>query len=112
MPARAVEQQHGVGALGDMEGDLVDVELHHVGVGEGQRQRSADAPRRADRPKEIGALIALVGGLAGSRPLARPLPDDAVLLADAGLILEPDLDGLAPGYMADVGRERAREVFL
>jgi hypothetical protein len=69
--------------------------LHGLGVGEGQRQRGADAARRADRAEQIGVLVALVGGLARPRAAPRPLPDQAVLLADPSLVLEPDLDGLA-----------------
>jgi len=101
-----------VGTLGDVAGDLVDVELHCLGIGEGQRQASADAPGRADRPEEIGTLVALVRRLARPRAAPGPLPDEAILLADAGFVLEPDLDGLAAGYPADMGFERAREVFL
>jgi hypothetical protein len=36
VPAGAVEQQNGVSALGDDEGDLVQVELHGLGIGVGQ----------------------------------------------------------------------------
>jgi hypothetical protein len=38
------------------------------------------------------------------------LPDKAVLLAYAGLVLEPDLDLLLARHAREVGRERAREV--
>lgn len=112
MPAGPVQQQHSVGALGDSEGNLVDVELHGLGIGEGQRQAGTDAPGRADGAEQIGAFVALVGGL--DRPCAAsgPLPNQAVLLADAGLVLEPDLDRLSTGYAADMSFERAREVFL
>jgi hypothetical protein len=88
------------------------VELHRLGVGEGQRQSGADAPGRAHRAEEPGALVALVRRLARPRAASCPLPDQAVLPADAGFVLEPDLDGLAAGYPADMGFERAREVFL
>jgi hypothetical protein len=99
-------------ALGDVERYLFDVELHHLGIGEGQRQSRADASGRADRAEEIGVLVALVGGLDGPRSLARPLPDEAVLLADPRFVLEPDLDPALARYALEVGRERAREVFL
>jgi hypothetical protein len=38
------------------------------------------------------------------------LAHEAVLLADAGLVLEPDLDGLAPGHVGKMGAQRRREV--
>jgi hypothetical protein len=40
------------------------------------------------------------------------LPHDPVLLADAGFVLEPDLDRLAAREVGDVGSERTWEVFL
>ena len=97
-------------AFGDGAGDLVEVQLHRLSVGEGQGQRCASAAGRADRTKQIGAFIALVGGLARPRSAPRPLPDDAVLLADAGLILEPDLDGLALRDAGEVGAQGDGEV--
>ena len=93
-------------------GDLVEVELHGFGVGERQREGRTYAARWADRAKQIGALVALVGRLAGARSAARPLPHDPVLLTDAGLVLEPDLDGLARREIDQVGLQRGREVFL
>jgi hypothetical protein len=129
VPARTVEQQHGMGALGDVERYLVDVELHRLGVGPRQREACADASLRADRAEEIRAFVALVGGLAGPRSPARPLPQDTDLLADllADPRLVPRLRGgklwnqISMGlrramwptrYVADMGFERAREVFL
>jgi hypothetical protein len=44
------------------------MELHHVGVGVGQRQGRSDAASRADRAEQIGVIIALVGGLFGGVP--------------------------------------------
>src|SRR5918994_6132590 len=64
------------------------------------------------RMRQVGALVALVGRLAGPRSAPRPLPHEAVLLADAGLVLEPDLDGLAGREVSDVGLQRGRAVFL
>ena len=112
VPPGAIQQQDGVGVLGDMKGDLIDVHLHRRGVGDGQRERRADASGRADRAEQIGALVALIGRLARPRAALGPLADDAVLLADAGFILEPDLDRLALGYPREMGRKRAGEVFL
>ena len=49
VPAGAVEQQHGMGSPFHGAGDLVEVELHGLGVSEGQRQGGARAAGRADR---------------------------------------------------------------
>src|SRR5687768_15062027 len=67
--------------------NLVEVELHRFRIGEGQRQRGAGAAGRADRAEQVGALVALVGWLTRPRPAPGPLPHEAVLLADAGLVL-------------------------
>lgn len=86
MPTGSVEEQDGVGAPFDGAGDLVEVKLHGVGVGEGQRQGGARAAGGADRAEQVGALVALVGGLAGPRSASRPLPHETVLLPDPCLV--------------------------
>jgi hypothetical protein len=58
-----------------------------IGVGMRKRQGGPDAASRTDRAEQIGVVIALVGGLPGSRSAPGPLPNLAVLLADAGLVL-------------------------
>src|SRR5829696_5802999 len=87
VPAGAVEEQHGVGAAPNHARDLVEVELHGLAVGIGHGERGAGCARRADGAEQIGALVALVGGLARARAAPRPLPHEAVLLADAGFVL-------------------------
>src|SRR5215207_2418354 len=94
VPAGAVEEEHGVGAAPDHARDLLEVELHGLAVGIGHGEGRAGCARRADGAEQVGALVALVGGLARARAAPRPLAHEAVLLADAGLVLEPDLDGL------------------
>jgi hypothetical protein len=112
VPTGPVEQQDGVSAFGDGAGDLVEVKLHRLRVGEGQRQRCARAASRTDCAEQIGALVALVGGLARPRSASRPLPHEAVLLADPGLVLEPDLDRLSLGDAGQVSAQGGGEVFL
>ncbi len=96
----------------DVARDLVEVELHHVGVGIRQRKRRADAAGRADRAEQISVVIALVGGLPWPRSAPGPLPNLAVLLADAGLVLKPDFDRRRLRQSFEMGLQRAREVFL
>jgi hypothetical protein len=88
------------------------MELHRLGVGMGQGERRADAAGWANRSEQIGVFVALVGGLARSRAASRPLPDLAVLLADAGFVLEPDFDRRLFWQTIEMGVQRAREVFL
>ena len=101
-----------MGALGDVARDFVEVELYRRGVGIGQGERGADAAGRTDGAEQIGVVIALVGRL--SRPCSAPGPlsDLAVLLADTGLVLEPDLDRRRVQQAGEMNAQRAREVFL
>ena len=112
VPAGSVEEQDGVSTAFNGAGDLVEVELHGVRVGEGERQGSAGTAGRADGAEQVGALVALVGGLTRAGPAPRPLPHEAVLLADAGLILEPDLDRFVPGQMGQMRPQGRGPVFL
>ena len=51
-------------SLGDVAGDFVEMELHRLGVGEGERKRRPDASGGTNGAEEIGALITLIGSLA------------------------------------------------
>jgi hypothetical protein len=112
VPPGAVEDEGGMGALGDLAADLVEMGLHGAGVGIWHGQARPDAARRADDPEQIGALVALIRRLTGSGATPGPLADDAVLLANTSLVLEPDLDRLVLGQMAQMGVQCRFEVFL
>ena len=112
VPTGAVHKDDGVRPGRDVAADFLEMHLHGGGVGPGQHEGRARAAPGTDGAEEIGVLVALIGGQARSASLLRPKPDAAVLLAEPGLILEPDLDARVLGQMAYVGRERAREVFL
>ena len=73
----------------------------------GHDQGRPGAAGRTDRPEQVSAFVALVGRLARPRTASRPDPHEAVLLAKAHLVLEPDLDGFVradPGEMGVQGR--------
>jgi hypothetical protein len=112
VPTSAIEQQDGVGALRDGLADLVEVKLHGLGVGIGHGERGADTARWADGAKQIGVLITLVGWLTRSGSPLGPLANQAVLLSDARLVLEPNFDRLARGNVREMRLQRRREVFL
>jgi hypothetical protein len=112
MPPGAIQKQHGVRALGDGARDFVEVKLHHVGVGVGQREGRSDAAGGTDRAEQIGVVVTLVGGLPWPRSASGPLPNLAVLLADPGLVLKPYLDRRRLGQPIEMSLQRAREVFL
>ena len=78
----------------------------------GERERRALSPGRTDRAEEIGVFVALISGLTRTRSPPSPLTDQAILLADAGLILEPDFDGRSRRQMSQMRLQRRGEVFL
>ena len=101
-----------MGAVRDTARDFVEVKLHHVGVRIGQRKGRADAAGGADRAEEVGVVIALVGGLPGSRSTPGPVSNLAIFLADPGLVLKPYLDRRRLRQAFEMSFQRAREIFL
>ena len=96
----------------DLGGDLLEVPLHGPGVASRQHQGGPGAACRADGAEDVDRLGALVVRGAGPGPATRPAPGDLVLLADPGLVLEPDLYGRAGRELIADLRRRVREVFL
>ncbi len=90
-----------MGAWRDLPGDLLEVSLHGMSVGERHGQRRSFTAGRADGAKEVEALVALVLGLARSRALSGPLAHNAVLLAQSHLVLPPEFDRLISWHVAD-----------
>ncbi len=86
-----IEQEHGVLAGADQFANLEQVGVHHGGVAERQDQGRALALLRADGVEGVDRGIALVLGRGGPGLVASLTADDAVLLADAGALGEPDL---------------------
>jgi hypothetical protein len=85
VPPGTVEQENGLVALCDGRGDLVEMSMHGPSIGKGHYEICATAARQAHRSEQVGALIALTGGLECPSVASRPLPDEAVLRADPGL---------------------------
>jgi hypothetical protein len=112
VPAGAVEHDHGVRARGDAAADLGQVQAGGLGVGVGQHEGGADGPLGADRAEQVGPGVAAVARSAGPGAAARPDPGQGALLADAGLVLEPDLDRSATGVLGQRRRDQIGEAFL
>ena len=112
MPTGAVEQQYGVGSLGHVARDFFEMALHRLGIGEGHRKGGADASSGTNGAEEIGAVVTLIGRLTRPRSAPGPLEHEAVLLADAGFVLKPDLDWRRRRQTVEMSAQREREVFL
>lgn len=96
----------------DISADLRDVTLHGFGVGDGESKCCSDTAGWADCTEQIGAVIALIGRLPGSRAAPCPLPHLPVLLTDPRFVLEPDLDGRCLGQIGEMRFQRGGKVFL
>ena len=112
VPARAVEDEHGMGARRDGKGDLGEVGVHRGGVGEGHDEPRRHAARRADRAEDVGPLVAGVARRPRPGAALRPDPGERALLADPRLVLEPDLERLATGRLGQRRGYRLGEAFL
>ena len=74
----------------DHLGDLLEVQVHRLGVASGQDQGRALALLGADCAEDVGGCGALVAGRAGTGAAFRPPAGDLVLLANTSIGLEPD----------------------
>jgi hypothetical protein len=96
----------------DGSGDFRQVKRHGLGVAARQHQGRALALFGADGAEDVGRAGALIARRA--RPGAAPGPPagDLVLLADARLVLEPNLYALALRLLGGDLRPLGGEVFL
>ena len=111
VPSGLVEHEDRVRAGCHHGGDLGEVQAHRLRAAARQHEACALALRRTDGSEDVGRGGALVVGGRRPGPAPRPPPSDLVLLADARLVLEPDLYRLAAGPGLDT-RHDFGEVFL
>ena len=92
-----------MGARRDGFGDLGEMQVHRLGIAEGQDQSRALALFRADGTKDIGRCGSLIPRSARASAAFGPPAGDLVFLADTSLVLEPNF------YLADIDRFFARD---
>jgi len=113
MPACLIDQKHGVGARRDDFGDLGEMQVHRLGIAGGHDQGGTLALFWADGTEDIGRGGTLIAGSAGAGAALGPATCDLVLLADARLVLEPNLYGFDVDRLFACDFIQARgEVFL
>src|SRR5271156_5107571 len=100
----------GTGCYG--AGDFHQMKRHGRRRAAWQHQGGSLAQGRTDGAEDVGRPGALVMRCARPRATARPAASDLVLLSDPGLVLEPDLYGLACGLARRDLRQARGEVFL
>ena len=113
MPSGLIDEEDGVSSWCDRLGDFRQMQVHGLGIAGGQDQGRALALFRADGTEDVGRSGALITRSARTSATLRPPASNLVLLANARLILEPNL------YCPDVDRlfardcvQTRREVFL
>jgi len=113
VPARLVHQQRAVPARRHSCCDLDQVQAHRLSVAPGQDQPGAGARLGADRAEDVGRCRALILWCRWPGAAFGPAPGELVLLADPGLIGEPDLYALAAKTLRAPDRVQTRgETFL
>lgn len=101
-----------MGVAGNLAADLHQVHLHGLGIGIGQDKRGTLAPCRANGPEYVGIGVTLISGLSWPCTASRPQACPAILLADTGFILPPDLDWLIGRQFGQMRLQGSIEVFL
>ena len=113
VPPGLIEQQHGMLAGADHLADLGEMQAHRRGVAQWQDQSCALALLGADGAEDVDRRIALILRRRGPGSAPCPAAGDAVLLADTGLVGEPDLYAVeTEALLARDARQRGGEVFL
>jgi len=110
VPAGLIHKQHGVGSRLDVKRDLLQMQLHRLGVAKWQNETGRLAERGADGAEDIGRGGSLILQGKWPRSACGPTSRDLVLLTDAGFVLEPQFKRLAGGG-CDI-REDVGDFFL
>ena len=113
MPTGLVEHEEGVASRRNAFGDLLQMQLHRLGVALGQDEADRLAFLGADRAEDVGRGGAQVARSRRPRSALRPAAGDLVLLSDARLVGEPDFYGVgADALFARDFLQARREAFL
>ena len=113
VPASLIDQEDGMGSGRNRFGDLCKMQVHRLAVAGRQDQGRALALLGADRAEDVGGSGTLVARRTGAGAALRPAASDFVLLADAGLVGEPDFYRVAVKRLLARNCLQARgEVFL
>lgn len=90
VPTGLVEQKRCMACGSNVSGNCGQVQVHRCGVAPGQDQSDSLALARADSAKDVGGGGPLVARRRWSGAASCPTTGDLVLLADPGLVTEPD----------------------
>ena len=112
VPSGLIEQDDGVRAGRDVEGDLLEMHAHGLAVAPRHDDPGSLAFSGTDRPEDPcrGAALILRRTGAGATPC--PAPGELGLLTDPSFVLPPKLYGRAGGQAFTDLRQTGGEIFL
>jgi hypothetical protein len=87
------------------------MQVHGLGVDLRQHQGGGLLGCGTGGGEQVGRLVALVARLSRPGSPSRPLAGQLALLADPGLVLEPDLDPIPRRFLADSGNDQVGQFF-
>ena len=93
VPSGLIGQQQCMTARRHIGRDRCEMQVHHRGVAPGQDQTDGLALLGTDGTEDVGRRGALVGWRGRTAAAPGPAACDLVLLANSGLVGEPDLNG-------------------
>ncbi len=112
VPARLIEDDHGMGAGIDGSADLSEMRLHRLGVAIGHDQTGTFGLCGTDGAEDVGPFGTLVVRRPRARTALGPSAGELVLLTYAGFVLPPQLNFDAfREFRADLS-QLGGEVFL
>jgi hypothetical protein len=112
MPAGAIENEDGVGAWPNALADLVEMQVHGLGIDGGQNEGGADAAVGTDGAEQIDRAVPLIARCRRPGTSPRPEAGQRALLADPRFVLPPDLERLTDRRGGEPLGYELREVFL
>ena len=87
MPSGSIEEEDGVTALRHLAADLLEMQVHRLGVSMRQDQGRAEIPKRTDGAKYVGRLASLIARRGWTAAALGPNAGQCALLTDTGFIL-------------------------
>ena len=112
MIAGSVEDEDGMCVGRDLAADRIQMQRHGLSIRRRHNQACCDATLRTGGAKQIGPVVTSIARRPRPCSASGPNAGQRALLADPGLILEPDFDRLAFGAVGDLRRDCRGEVFL
>ena len=101
-----------MGFASDVFADLIEVQLHGLGVGDWQHQCCSRTALGTDGSEQIGVLVALICRQAWPCALLCPDAYPPILLSNPCFVLKPNLDRCTSWQVGYMGCERVGKVFL